>query len=214
MYKIYWIKYKNHTNPTIEGYIGLTRQSIEERFNNHKFNTKNLLLKNRCRKEDVEIICLHDNLTKEEAILLEEKYRPDINIGWNINKGGDIPPSRKGKVSPKTLLKGEERTEKQKEGSKKRSEKIKSNNFSGQRKKIVDYSKPCENCGIIFNPGYERKRKYCCIKCAVETRNKSQDYLNKLSKKTKERWNNEEYKKRVSILIKDSLNKERFIGGN
>ena len=32
MYKIYWIKYPTHTNPNIEGYIGLTSQTIEKRF--------------------------------------------------------------------------------------------------------------------------------------------------------------------------------------
>lgn len=206
MYKLYWIKYPEHQDPQSEGYIGITSQTIENRFTDHKHNNKNKHLKNRCRQENVEIICLKDNLEKEEARLLEEKYRPSENIGWNINKGGDLPPSRKGKPSPKSLLKGDDRTEKQKQGSKKRSEKIKGNNFSGQRKNRVDYTKPCENCKKIFNPGYEHKRKYCCIKCAVETRNKSQEYRNKLAEKTKQNWKNPEYKMRISDLIKKSLN--------
>lgn len=206
MYKLYWIKYPEHQNPLLEGYIGITSQTIKKRFNDHKHNNKNKHLKNRCRQENVEIICLKDNLKKEEAKLLEKQYRPLENIGWNINKGGDLPPSRKGKISPKSLLKGEERTENQKQGSKKRSEKIKGNNFSSQRKNKVDYSKLCENCKTIFNPGYERKRKYCCIKCAVETRNKSQEYRNKLAEKTKQNWKNPEYKMRISDLIKKSLN--------
>lgn len=206
MYKLYWIKYPEHQDPQSEGYIGITSQTIEKRFADHKHNNKNKHLKNRCRQENVEIVCLKDNLEKEEARLLEEKYRPLENIGWNINKGGDLPPSRKGKPSPKSLLKGDDRTEKQKQGSKKRSEKIKGNNFSGQRKNRVDYTKPCENCKKIFDPGYEHKRKYCCIKCAVETRNKSQEYRNKLAEKTKQNWKNPEYKMRISDLIKKSLN--------
>lgn len=206
MYKVYWIKYTEHTNVNIEGYIGITSQDIHKRFCDHKYNRKNKLLANRCNKEKVEIICLHENLTKEQACFLENQYRPEQNIGWNINKGGDIPPSRKGKPSPKSLLVGDERTEKQKLGSKKRSEKIKGNNFSGMRKNRVDHSKPCENCGVIFNPGYELRKKYCCIKCAVEKRNQSQEYRNKLKDATTKRWQNDDYRKRVSELIRKSLN--------
>jgi predicted GIY-YIG superfamily endonuclease len=209
MYKVYWIKYSEYNDPNKEGYIGITSQDIEKRFYNHKFNRKNKLLANRCKKENVELICLHENLSKEEARILEEKYRPSENIGWNINKGGDLPPSRKGKQSPKSLLKGDDRTEKQKIGSKKRSEKIKGNNFSGMRKNRVDHSKPCENCKKIFNPGYEIRKKYCCIKCAVEKRNQSLDYRNKLKEATSKRWQNAEYKMKVSELIRKSLN-DRF----
>ena len=189
MYKLYWIKYPEHQDPFNEGYIGITSQDIEKRFDNHKHNNKNKHLKNRCRQEKVEVICLKENLEKEEAKILEEKYRPLENIGWNINKGGDLPPSRKGKPSPKSLLKGNDRTEKQKIGTLKRSEKIKGNNFSGLRKNRVYHSKPCENCGIIFNPGYEKRRKYCCIMCSVTKRNQSEEYINKLSEKAKIQWN-------------------------
>jgi hypothetical protein len=188
MYKLYWIKYPEHNDPFIDGYIGITSQDIEKRFNNHKYNTKNKHLKNRCNQKDVEIVCLFDDLERQEACLLEEEYRPKENIGWNINKGGDLPPSQKGKAHKSWSLKGDDRTEKQKEGSKKRSEKIKGNNFSGQRKNKVDYTKACDNCGLLFNPGYERRRKYCCIKCATETRNKNPEYIKKLSEKTKQQW--------------------------
>jgi hypothetical protein len=206
MYKIYWIKYPEHNDPLKEGYIGLTSQTIEKRFMDHKFNKKNKLLANRCKKENVDVVCLQENLTEKQARLIEENYRPTENIGWNINKGGDLPPSRKGKISPKSLLKGDNRTEKQKQGSIKRSEKIKGNKFSAQRKKRVDHSKPCENCGNIFDPGYQKRSKYCCIKCAVEKRNTSQEYRNKLKEATTKRWQNDEYKMRVSELIRKSLN--------
>lgn len=207
MYKIYWIKKSYHTDPKTEGYIGLTSQGIENRFKEHKYNTKNKLLRNRCKKEDVEIICLHDGLKEKEAKLLEEHYRPTENIGWNINKGGDLPPSRKGKISPKSMLKGENRTEKQKLASQKHSEKMKGNNSSGKRKNRVIHKKNCENCKIEFTfKDNSKPRKYCCIKCAVETRNKSQEYRNKLKELTTKRWQDEEYKMRVSELIRKSLN--------
>lgn len=190
MYKLYWIKYQECQNPFEEGYIGITSQTIEKRFDNHKYNTKNKHLKNRCRQENVKIVCLFDNLDQQQARILEEQYRPKENIGWNINKGGDLPPSRKGKVSPNSTLKGINRTEKQKTSDKKHSERMKGNNSSGKRKNKVDYTKSCENCATIFNPGYEYKRKYCCIKCATETRNKNPEYIKKLSQKTKEQWAN------------------------
>jgi hypothetical protein len=202
MYKIYWIKYPEHTDPKNEGYIGLTSQDINERFKEHKYNRKNKLLANRCNKENVKIICLIDGLTREDAIKIEEQYRPEKNIGWNINKGGDFPPSRKGKQNPKTLLKGENRTEKQKNASKKHSQKMKGNNSSGKRKNKIKYQSKCENCEVIFN----KKQKYCSIKCAVEKRNKSVEYRKKLSEKTKKRWEDDEFKMRVSELIRKSLN--------
>jgi predicted GIY-YIG superfamily endonuclease len=208
MYKLYWIKSENQKDPLAEGYIGITSQSIQKRFNDHKYNNKNKHLKNRCLTKDVEIVCLLDNLGKEEARHQEFLYRPKENIGWNINKGGDLPPSRKNKVSPKSLLVGENRTEKQKKGSKKRAEKIKSNNFSGQRKNKVNHSKPCENCGIIFDPKYQTRKKYCCLSCAVEKRNKNEEYLKLLSDKAKSRWSNDNFKKSVSELIKKSLNEK------
>lgn len=206
MYKLYWIKYPNYTNPNTEGYIGITSQTIHKRFTDHKSNTKNKLLSNRCKKEIVEIVCLHEGLSKEQAKFLEEFYRPYENIGWNMNKGGDLPPSREGKVSQKSILKGEERTEKQKLASQKHSERMKGTANSSKRKNRVDHSKPCENCGIIFNPGYEKRKKYCCIKCAVEKRNQSQEYRNKLKEATTKRWKDDDYKMRVSDLIKKSFN--------
>ena len=168
MYKVYWIKYAEYTNPLVEGYIGITSQTIENRFKEHFYNKKNKLLANRCKKEKVLIICLHDNLSADEAKLLEINYRPHENIGWNINKGGNLPPSRKGKIGKKNLLVGEERTEKQKLASQKHSERMKGNNSSGKRKNKVIHKKICENCGIEFIfKDITKSRKYCTIKCAA-----------------------------------------------
>lgn len=206
MYRLYWIKYPEHIDPFSEGYIGITSQTIEKRFSNHKCNNKNKHLKNRCRQEVVEIVCLEDNLSKEEARLLEEKYRPEINIGWNINKGGDLPPSQKGKSHSSWSAKGDDRTEKQKMAAKKHSERMKGTNYSGMRKNRVNYSKPCENCGKIFDPKYEKTKKYCCIKCAVEKRNNNTEYKNRLSQIQKEKWQDTEYRTKQTELIKKGVN--------
>ena len=206
MYKVYWIKYPEYTNPQEQGYIGITSQEVEKRFKEHKYNRKNKLLSNRCRKENVEVVCLHENLSQEQARTLEEQYRPKENIGWNLAKGGDMPPSRKGKQSKKSLLLGEERTENQKLAAQKHSERMRGTNHSGMRKTRVDYSKPCLNCGITFNPGYNKKKIYCSIKCATEKRNQNPEYLDKLKEITTKRWQDNEYKMRVSELIRKSLN--------
>ena len=169
MYKIYWIKYPNHSNPLNEGYIGLTSQTIEKRFADHKSNTKNKLLSNRCKKEIVEVVCLHDGLSKDEARMLEEKYRPSENIGWNINKGGDLPPTRQGKISLKSKLKGDDRTEKQKIAAQKHSERMRGNNSSGKRTKRIVHEKECANCGTHF-VAREKRTIYCSIKCAAVKR--------------------------------------------
>ena len=127
---------------------------------------------NRCKKENVEVVCLHENLTKEQARLMEESYRPIENIGWNINKGGDLPPSRKGKTSVKSKLKGDERTEKQKLAAQKHSERMKGNNSSSKKKNRIVHERFCENCGIHFI-AKEKRTKYCSIKCAAIKREKN-----------------------------------------
>lgn len=121
-YCLYWIHYPDHTFPESEGYIGIT-SDFSKRIKTHSRYTKYAHVKNRIDYGAVSTI-LHENLTKDQAEALEAKYRPEENIGWNIAKGGNIPPSRKGKVSPKSLLTGDDRTPKQKAAAKSRSEQI------------------------------------------------------------------------------------------
>ena len=88
MYKIYWIKYLDHNDPLKEGYIGLTSQTIQTRFMEHKGNKKNKLLANRCKKENVEVSIKNQTITirastKEEK-KAEEKgkfFRKEISRG-------------------------------------------------------------------------------------------------------------------------------------
>lgn len=187
MYKIYWIKYSEHNDPMSEGYIGLTSQTIEERFKEHLYNKKNKLLSNRCKKEDVKIICLHDNLSEEEAKILETNYRPLENIGWNINKGGDIPPSKRGIINPKTLLTGDNRTEKQKIAARNHSERMKGNNSSGKRKNKVIHEFYCSNCHKKY-VAKGKDSKFCCVKCAAAYRSRDTNYKKKMSELVKKQW--------------------------
>jgi hypothetical protein len=121
-YCLYWIHYPDQKSPDIEGYIGIS-SDFNTRIKTHSRYTKYAHIKNRIDSGAIATI-LQENLTKEQAESLEYKYRPEENIGWNIAKGGNIPPSRKGKVSAKCLLTGNMRTEKQKAGSIKQSEKM------------------------------------------------------------------------------------------
>jgi predicted GIY-YIG superfamily endonuclease len=190
MYKLYWIKTNDFYNPEKEGYIGITSQTLEKRFSEHKYNTKNKHLRNRCRHPETQIISLYENLTKEEAKKLENSFRPQKNIGWNINPGGDLPPSKNGIVNPSCLLIGNNRTEKQKEASKKHSERMKGNNSSGKRKNKIDPTKKCECCGNNFNSKHNHKRRFCSLKCAATNRSKSIEYKEKVRKNMIEIWKN------------------------
>ena len=93
---LYWIHHKNHTNPKNEGYIGVTDRSLENRLKEHKKGA-NHHLNNAFIKygDDIivdELLSSDDNM----CLFLEEEYRPIDNIGWNITKGGGMPPSSKG----------------------------------------------------------------------------------------------------------------------
>lgn len=74
-----------------------------------------------------EVLCVFDD--RDSALYYEKTVvTPKILLDedcYNIVEGGGMPPSRKGKVSPSTLLTGELRTEKQKLASKLHSEKMK-----------------------------------------------------------------------------------------
>ena len=107
----------------IRGIHGIT-SNFKTRIQTHSRYSKYAHIKNRIDSGAIATI-LQENLSKEQAEYLEEKYRPNENIGWNLAKGGNIPPSRKGKISPKSLLKGDDRTENQKQGSIKHSARMK-----------------------------------------------------------------------------------------
>jgi group I intron endonuclease len=83
------------------GYIGISNNPAL-RFTQHQWQRKtvNKHLKNAMQKygKDVFKRVVFCNLDKEAAELLEEMLRPEPNIGWNITKGGGIPPSPKGKA--------------------------------------------------------------------------------------------------------------------
>lgn len=89
-----------------EGYIGVTsrpntrkKAHFNEARNSRHINEylQNAILK----YADIEFVILHSNLSRVEAYMAEEFYRPTPKIGWNIKAGGDIGYE----ISPETKLK-------------------------------------------------------------------------------------------------------------
>lgn len=97
-YTVYWIKHKDHNDIKTQGYIGITKYPINDRFESHKKkpnkHLKYALLK---YKDDIIIECIITDIDENFSKCLEEELRPYDNIGWNIVKGGGIPPNMKGR---------------------------------------------------------------------------------------------------------------------
>ena len=89
MYCLYWIHLKEHISKDF-GYIGITN-NFESRIKSHLKNNRNTHFKNAINKYEYDNLIkeiLHSNLSLEEALKLENFYRPTQNMGWNSQKGG------------------------------------------------------------------------------------------------------------------------------
>ena len=86
IYTIYWLRDNTHTDPYIEGYVGVTTRDPQHRLNEHLIS-----------KEYIPDTYVFDILrqvdTKEEMLSIERLYRPTDHIGWNIAKGGGARPA-------------------------------------------------------------------------------------------------------------------------
>jgi len=97
MSSVYWIHHPEHTDMFSQGYIGVSKD-LKRRFRNHAKHTNNLHLKRAIKKYG------WDNLVKEVVLVAEETYclmieaklRAADKMGWNITKGGGMPPSALG----------------------------------------------------------------------------------------------------------------------
>jgi predicted GIY-YIG superfamily endonuclease len=152
MYFVYWIRYKNHLDPYNDGYIGISKNPLK-RFKEHKNSKDNNKVKGAIKNGAIiEIIC--NGLSLIEALEMEKSYRPKELIGWNLCEGGQLPPSKNGKKykEGKQILKGENRTNKQKEASKNHSKKMKGNiPWNKGKSGFTGPVKPCIYKGIEFN---------------------------------------------------------------
>lgn len=92
---VYWVRLAEHDDPYSEGYVGISSKSLDERKQAHHKSAKsnvsrNLHFHNAILRYGKRVIweILHDNLTEDEAFLLEGIYREDVNVGWNSDRGG------------------------------------------------------------------------------------------------------------------------------
>lgn len=94
---IYWIHLPEHTDCTKQGYVGVTKNP-DRRLIQHRNIDKNK------RHDNIHLSRAFekykDKITIKTLMVgsidycfeMETKLRPTVNIGWNINKGGDKPP--------------------------------------------------------------------------------------------------------------------------
>lgn len=90
---VYWLRLPEHTNIFNQGYVGVTTQTVDKRYEQHLSSlllNKNLQLHNALRKYResvvVETILVGDT---EYVYNVEKNLRPECNIGWNCASGGD-----------------------------------------------------------------------------------------------------------------------------
>ena len=90
VYTVYWIRNKENTDPFCEGYIGVSA-NFNYRIRRYKQpGQKSHLYEKFLNGAIVSVIA--KGLFEHEALLLEKKFRPKRNIGWNYNSGGFFPP--------------------------------------------------------------------------------------------------------------------------
>ena len=93
-YIVYWAHLKSHKDINKDGYVGITSNTLEERKAGHikasrrsKHHFGNAIKK---YKDQIKWTVVHKNLTEKQALKFENQYRPNVNIGWNSIKGGDL----------------------------------------------------------------------------------------------------------------------------
>ena len=97
---VYWVHLKKHTDILSEGYVGITEVGVKERFSTHlkESKSKDYPIHKAIRKYGDELIVTTVcQCSTDYALFLEAKLRPSEKIGWNLVRGGGLPPSHKGK---------------------------------------------------------------------------------------------------------------------
>lgn len=84
---LYWIHLEGHTDPSTQGYIGITADP-NTRFRHHTYNDANPNVLEAVRANTAIFTILHTFDNREDALAKEKEYRPESYIGWNICMGG------------------------------------------------------------------------------------------------------------------------------
>ncbi|CUH79176.1 hypothetical protein TRM7557_02230 [Tritonibacter multivorans] len=90
IFSLYWLHLESHWDPMVEGYIGITRTEVKQRFSSHRsgWTTPSLASAFEADLTAVRCTVLYDELPEVAARALEQVYRPINNIGWNRDPGG------------------------------------------------------------------------------------------------------------------------------
>lgn len=112
---LYWIRLKEHNDILTEGYVGITNNT-RKRWNAHLSRARGNQKKDIVHKAIIkygeeniifEVIC---KSTREHIIYLEQMFRPNPKIGWNILQGGcsgrlGLPQTDNQKITVSAALK-------------------------------------------------------------------------------------------------------------
>lgn len=99
---VYWLHLPEHNDMRIQGYIGVSnnpKQRLWEHLNDVRTNNHcNPYLSRVINKYSGQLIqTIVFEGEKDVCYTYEEELRPTKNIGWNLNKGGEHPPSALGR---------------------------------------------------------------------------------------------------------------------
>jgi hypothetical protein len=102
--QVYWLHYEEHTDVTIDGYVGVSTE-FSNRLETHKKNKDNFVVRNAANSGYMLADIIFEG-TVEECLNKERELRPDNFIGWNICRGGGKPPritdiDKDGKIAKK-----------------------------------------------------------------------------------------------------------------
>lgn len=109
MSSVYWIHHPEHTNMFSQGYIGVSKD-LKKRWSDHAKRTGNTHLLHAIKKYGWDSLVKEVILVADEAycLMIEAKLRAEDKMGWNITKGGGMPPKvggwNKGRKIPQEEL--------------------------------------------------------------------------------------------------------------
>jgi hypothetical protein len=151
---VYWIHLAEHTDMFTQGYIGVSKNTAKDRFKVHKHlatSGKGIYVINNAIRKYGDSIKLQTLVVADLQYCydLERKLRPEINIGWNIARGGEQPPM--------TGRKHSDYTRKKMSDSSHRIRKPHSEEFKNRIRIANSGKKPWQNC---------KARKHIWLKAA------------------------------------------------
>ncbi len=105
---VYWAHLPEHDDMWKQGYIGITKQPVIHRWLDHIYKAKidNQLIFARALNKYNNIVfdVIVVGQDREYCERIEAQLRPDLNIGWNINIGGDKANTLAGGMANKARL--------------------------------------------------------------------------------------------------------------